>query len=193
MRLLAGLGNPGVQYVRSRHNIGFVCIDAVLKALDLPADGRTFKGGELWETRLEGEKIAIFKPLQYMNRSGQPLREVMDYFDIATDDLCIAADEVYVAPGSIRIRRGGGNGGHNGWKSVLEHLEDDNFWRIRIGVGLYEQHPEKRMHQPALDEYVLQPIPPHDRDLAEKAIDNLVPNLIKWLRSGQMTEETIHL
>lgn len=192
MRLLVGLGNPGAEYAKSRHNIGFDLIDALVKHLSL-GNPRSFKGGDLWEAMLDGEKVLLFKPMQYMNRSGLPVRQLAEYFDIAPEDICIAADDVYVAPGSVRIRKGGGDGGHNGWKSVLEHLKSDAFWRVRIGVGIYEQHPEKRQHQPALDEYVLQPMPAHERKLAMELIDKILPNLIYWLEHGELSAETIHL
>src|ERR1035437_9262685 len=135
MRLLVGLGNPGEEYVKTRHNIGFAAVDAVAEVLQA-GNSRTFKGGELYEV---GGNL-IFKPMQFMNRSGQSIHEVKQYFQIEPTDVCIVADDVYVAPGSVRIRHSGGDGGHNGWKSIHDHLKDDTFLRVRIGVGVYEQH-----------------------------------------------------
>ena len=192
MRLLVGLGNPGNEYVKTRHNIGFVCVDKVIKELKA-GEGRSFAEGLLWEVSFGKEKALIFKPLKYMNRSGLPIQEVISYFGIDSKDVCVVADDVYIHPGSVRIRHTGSDGGHNGWKSVQEHIKPDNFLRVRIGVGIYEQHPQKRMHQPALDDYVQQPLPSHDRKSVENVIDKIVPNLIQWLEQGTLSEETIHI
>ena len=192
MRLVAGLGNPGDKYEKTRHNAGFWCVDALAKALDA-GNAREFQGGLLQEARLDGEKVLLFKPAQFMNRSGLPLAQVSDYYGVHPEDILVAYDDVYVAPGSIRIRKGGGDGGHNGIRSLLEHIKPDAFSRVRIGVGLYEQDPQKRLHQPPLDEYVLQPLPQPDRELVAKAIDGMLPNLIKWLGTGELAEHTIHV
>ena len=192
MRLLVGLGNPGEQYSKTRHNAGFWLVDAL--AGQFPGTSwKSAQGGLLAEVQVNGKKALLFKPQQFMNNSGQPVSQLMRYYEISAEDLAIAADEVYVAPGSARIRKGGGDGGHNGWKSLLEQVSEDTFWRIRIGVGVYEQSPEKRMHQPALDQYVLQNLVTHERHQVNKMIDKLVPNLIKWLEHGSLAEETLHL
>jgi len=192
MRLLVGLGNPGEEYEQTRHNLGFVVLDEVAKRLEAD-DWEAFKGGEVAEARLNGEKHLLFKPMQYMNRSGEPLRALIDYYGIEVGDVCIVSDDVYVRPGSARVRQGGGDGGHNGWRSVMEHVKPDDFWRVRIGAGLYEQNPVTRRHLPPLDTYVLQPLPAHDRKQAEDLIDTLVPNLVGWLENGQISEETVHI
>jgi aminoacyl-tRNA hydrolase len=192
MRLLAGLGNPGDQYRGSRHNIGFVCVEKVAADLGV-ATWRAFKGGLLAEGRAGEERILLFKPMQFMNTSGIPLRQVMEYYDIPADQLCVAADDVYVAPGSARIRKTGGDGGHNGWRSVLEHVDPDTFWRVRIGAGTYEQTPAKRRLLPDLEQYVLQTLPPHDAEKTGKLIDKLGPLLVQWLESGDLQEQTLHI
>jgi len=188
MRLLVGLGNPGEQYEKTRHSIGFEVVDQVAKELGI-GKWKEFKGGLLLQAH-PGE--FLFKPQQFMNTSGNFVRQVVDFYKIPISDVCIVADDVYIAPGSIRVRHSGGDGGHNGWKSVLDQLHTDIFWRVRVGVGIYEQHPEKRVHQPPLDEYVLQPLHSHERKVVEQAIDKVVPNLITWLDNGELTEETIH-
>jgi len=191
MRLIVGLGNPGEEYELTRHNLGFVLADALAEKLDA-SDWKAFKGGELAEVRLAGEKHLLFKPMQYMNKSGHPVRELADYFGIPLENVCIVADDVYLMPGDARIRRSGADGGHNGRKSVLDHLGDAPFLRVRIGAGLYEQDPQKRRHQPPLDTYVLQPLPKHDQHRAMELIDTLVPNLVRWLGTGRISEETVH-
>lgn len=192
MRLLAGLGNPGSQYDKTRHNVGFVLLDALAK--EQGATWKEFKGGELAEIRLDGTKALLFKPMQFMNESGRPLQQVMSYYDIAPEDLCVVTDEVYIKPGSARFRQGGGDAGHNGIKSLVTHLSSPEFWRVKVGVGIYEQDPDKRHHQAPLDEYVLQKLTPHDYKQTLALIDILLPNLVEWLRSGQGFEtKTVHL
>lgn len=192
MRVLVGLGNPGVQYEKTRHNAGFWVIDSILKNIKA-GKSRSFAGGKLWEVFLNGEKHLLFKPETFMNRSGQAIHELLNYFNISTDQVCIIADDVYIDPGTIRIRKGGGDGGHNGWRSVLEQVKPDQFWRVRVGVGVYEQDPEKRMHQPPLDQYVLEPAPAHDQKRGMEAIDKMTPNLVQWLEQGMLEEATFHI
>jgi PTH1 family peptidyl-tRNA hydrolase len=192
MRLLVGLGNPGKEYDGTRHNLGFDCVDAVAKHLGA-SNWKAFKGGMLAESVINKEKALIFKPQEFMNRSGLPIRQIVDYYGIAPHDVCIVADDVYVAPGSVRIRKSGGDGGHNGWKSVIEHLDPDSFWRVKIGAGVYEQHPDKRAHQPALEEYVLKPMPKHEQKAVADLIDRVVPDLVQWLEHGTLETETVHL
>lgn len=192
MRLLVGLGNPGDKFEKTRHNAGFWVVDALAKELSA-GSGKDFKGGILYEARLDGEKVIFFKPTKYMNRSGSPIAQIAAYYEVSVHDILVTYDDVYIAPGSVRIRRGGGAGGHNGMKSMLEHVKPDAFARVRIGVGIYEQDPQKRMHLPPLDEYVLQPMPQNDLEATLKAIDGVLPNLLKWLRTGELAEATHHL
>ena len=187
MRLLVGLGNPGAEYEGTRHNAGFLCVDRVAAALGIDS-WKEFKGCLL----AKKGRALLLKPQGYMNRSGEGIRQIADYYGIEPEDICVAADDVYLAPGSARIRHEGADGGHNGWKSVQEHLQGP-YRRVRIGVGVYAQEPEKRMHQPALDQYVLQRPPAHDQKLIEHMVDNLVPNLIKWLEHGELPEHTFHI
>ena len=191
MRLLVGLGNPGEGYAKSRHNLGFVAIDRVAETL-ADISWKKVEGGLLAEVWLS-EKHLLFKPTLFMNRSGLPVRQLMDYYRISSENLCIVADDVYIAPGTVRIRPDGGAGGHNGWKSILEHIEGNDFWRVRIGAGVYPHNLEDRQELPPLDDYVLLNLPPEDRKRATDSIDRLVPNLVEWLKSGaSLKEETVH-
>jgi peptidyl-tRNA hydrolase, PTH1 family len=190
MRVLIGLGNPGAQYEKSRHNLGFVALDAVAAHYGIK-NWKSAHGGDLAEVSQGGEKALLFKPQKFMNLSGLPVRALLDYYKLAPKDLCIIADDVYVAPGSARIRRSGGDGGHNGWKSVLQQVDPDTFWRVRIGAGLYPQG-DKEVHYPALDQYVLESLPKHERKQAELLIDKLVPKLVEWLEHGVLEEATLH-
>ena len=191
-RVLIGLGNPGERYSKTRHNAGFWCIDAVAKQLDVTAWKEQF-GGLLAQVRVGETTLFLFKPQQFMNLSGKPVRQLLDYYQIPVENICVAADEVYVKPGSARIRQGGADGGHNGWKSLGQHMVSDTYLRLRIGVGVYAQNPLERQQQPALDAYVLEPLPHDEFKRVEKLIDMVVPNLVQWAQHGQLEEETIHI
>jgi peptidyl-tRNA hydrolase, PTH1 family len=192
MRVLVGLGNPGEEYAKTRHNAGFWTVDAVAAYLAW-GQWKEFKGGLMAEGVSNGEKIILFKPMGFMNRSGMPVRQLLDYFAVTPADMAVALDDVYIQPGTARIRQSGGDGGHNGLRSVLEHVDPDEFWRVKIGVGLYHQNPNERQHQPALDQFVLQPLPKHEHKQALKLIDKIVPNLVAWLEHGELSTETVHI
>jgi PTH1 family peptidyl-tRNA hydrolase len=192
MRVLVGLGNPGDKYVITRHNAGFICVDEIARQIQAGA-WSNFKGHLLAEARIGPEKCLLFKPQTHMNRSGEAVSQLLSYFDLSEKSMCVAADDVYIAPGSARVRQGGGDGGHNGWRSIGQHVEDHGFWRVRLGVGIYEQDPVKRMHQAALDDYVLERMNQHDLELLKKAIDKVAPNLIRFLEQGVLNEETLHI
>ncbi len=193
MRILVGLGNPGGEYEKTRHNAGFWTLDAVAKHLNI-SKWKESKGGLLAETTQEKEKILLFKPQGFMNRSGLAVRQIVDFYQIPSENIAVIFDDVYIQPGSARVRKGGGDGGHNGLRSIIEHVDPEGFLRIKVGVGLYGQKQEERVHQPALDHYVLQALPVHDHKLVEKLIDKILPNLIGWLEHGTALEtETIHI
>lgn len=192
MRLLVGLGNPGPKYQGTRHNVGFELVDAVAEALNV-TKWKTFKDGLLAEVGSGEDKILLFKPQQFMNNSGVQVRQLLDYYHVPAADTAVAYDDVYIQPGSIRIRQGGGDSGHNGMKSLHTHVADHNFWRLRVGAGLYEQKPELRHTLPALEDYVVQKFPATDQKKVQKLIDNQVPNLVEWLKLGTgLQEQTIH-
>lgn len=129
-----------------------------------------------------------------MNNSGLQVRKLVDFFQLSANQLAVALDDVYIRPGSARLRQSGGDGGHNGLKSLLDHLDDDAFWRIKLGAGIYEQALEHRSKQLPLDEYVLQRLHPDEKKRLNLLIDKLVPNLVEWLCTGTgLQEETVHL
>lgn len=149
MKLIVGLGNPGPEYESTRHNIGFITLDAVCEKLRVP-DYKKFKNYRL---ALKDEWLFL-KPLTYMNLSGQPVSSVMKEFDIKKSDLLILLDDVHIPLGKIRIRRRGSDAGHNGLKSVIEALDSEDFPRMRIGIlpEAYESASELTM---PLEEFVL--------------------------------------
>ncbi len=134
MYVIAGLGNPGRQYEKTRHNMGFLVIDEFAAAHGV--DVRRIKHKALTgETRIAGEKVLLVKPQTYMNLSGESLREVMNYYDVPMENLIVIYDDMDLETGTLRIRKKGSSGSHNGMKSVIYQLQSDEFPRIRIGIG----------------------------------------------------------
>ena len=133
MRLLVGLGNPGAAYAHNRHNIGFLALDAIAERYRLSAWRKRFQG-MVAEGVVEGEKVLALKPSTYMHLSGQSVGEALRFFKIAPEDVIVVYDEIELAPGKVRVKRGGGSAGHNGIKSIDAHISND-YWRVRLGVG----------------------------------------------------------
>ena len=134
MYVIAGLGNPGREYVNTRHNMGFLALDEI--AMKLGVDVRKIKCKALiGEGRYNGEKVLLVKPQTYMNDSGLSLREVMAYYDVPMSNLIVIYDDMDTEPGRIKIKTKGSAGAHNGMKSIIYHLQDDRFPRVRIGIG----------------------------------------------------------
>ncbi len=133
MRLLVGLGNPGKQYAFNRHNIGFLAVDAIAEHFRF-APWRARFQGVVTEGEIGGEKILALKPETYMNLSGQSVGEAARFFKIAPADVIVVYDEIELPPGKVKVKQGGGSAGHNGIRSIDEHLGYD-YWRVRLGVG----------------------------------------------------------
>lgn len=135
MILIAGLGNPTMEYKHTRHNAGFDAVDAIAKeygARIKKAEHAALTGTAV----IGGQKVLLAKPQTYMNNSGQSIRALADYYKLSPEsDIIILSDEVALPPGMIRIRKKGSAGGHNGLKSIISHLGTQDFVRIRIGVG----------------------------------------------------------
>lgn len=134
MKCIVGLGNPGKKYKNTRHNIGFIVIDELLKQEGFRLDKDKFKGKYALE-HINGEKIIFLQPQTFMNLSGQALRPLMDYYDIPAEDVLVIYDDLDLPTGKIRLRQKGGHGGHNGIRSIIDELGVTNFKRLRIGVG----------------------------------------------------------
>lgn len=133
MLILAGLGNPGPKYADNRHNVGFMAADAIARRHSFSAWSRKFQALTA-EGFLGGEKTLLMKPQTFMNNSGQAVGEAMRFYKLAPADLIVVYDEIDLAPGKIRVKTGGGSGGHNGIRSIDAHCGKE-YRRVRIGVG----------------------------------------------------------
>lgn len=134
MYVVVGLGNPGIEYEKTRHNIGFNAIDYIAEDLNIKVNKSKFKG-LYGESYIENEKIILLKPQTFMNSSGISVREIADFYKVDIKKLIIIYDDISIPLGKIRIRPSGSAGGHNGVKSIIYQLSSDEFPRIRIGIG----------------------------------------------------------
>lgn len=134
MWLFAGLGNPGDEYASNRHNIGFMAAQAIAKQHGAAPFRSKFKG-QLSEATIAGEKTAILMPKTFMNNSGESVALAAKFFKIPPGRIFVFYDELDLPPGKIRVKKGGGAGGHNGIRSIESHLGSADFWRVRMGIG----------------------------------------------------------
>lgn len=170
MKLFVGLGNPGEEYLFTRHNIGFMVIDRIVFTQEL--DERERFDGIYAKFKFKGEDIIVFKPDTYMNLSGEAVRQIVDYFKIKLEDIIVIYDDMDLPVGTIRLRENGGAGGHNGMKNIIQHLGSENFKRLRIGIG-------KSTFDEAAD-YVLGRIPEEEKPLYKQAIVEAANALFEW-------------
>ena len=134
MLLIAGLGNPGSRYAGNRHNIGFMALDVIAREFNATPWSKKFSG-EIAEAMVGTEKVLLIKPLTFMNESGRSVGEAARFFKIEPADIVVVHDELDLAPARMRVKRGGGNGGHNGLRSIDAHLGTKDYRRIRLGIG----------------------------------------------------------
>ena len=171
-RLIVGLGNPGIEYEDNRHNLGFWFVVRLARELkvSLAAQGKFFarvaRDGDRW----------LLQPTTFMNRSGQAVVALARFYKILPDEILVVHDELDLQPGDIRLKCGGGNGGHNGLKDIQSHLTVPDFWRLRLGIG----HPGERNE---VINYVLKAPRREEQDLIDRALDRC---LLVWpkLASG---------
>ena len=138
--LIVGLGNPGPEYAKTRHNIGFRCLDIVADKLGCAIDKGKFQG-LYGVTSYHGKKIYLLKPLTYMNLSGRSVLQLSAYFQIPPERIIVLFDDISLEPGRMRVRSNGSAGGHNGIKSIIQELGSQDFPRVKIGVGA-KPHPD---------------------------------------------------
>lgn len=160
MWLFVGLGNPGAKYEGNRHNIGFKVIDAIADgAVNFPSYKSKFQA-EMTEANVRGDKVILLKPQTYMNESGQSVGKAAKFYKIPPENIIVFHDELDIKPGCVRLKKGGGNAGHNGLKSIQAHLGTADFWRFRIGIG----HPGDKNR---VSGYVLSDFAKAEQDIVE--------------------------
>ena len=150
--LIVGLGNPGEKYENTRHNVGFQVVDELAERQNAPVQKLKFKALTNLLT-ISGEKVLVMKPVTYMNLSGEAVRPAADFYKIPPERILVISDDTALDPGKLRIRTKGSAGGHNGLKSIIQHLGTDQFPRVRIGVG-EKPHPDYDMADWVLGKFV---------------------------------------
>jgi len=169
-RLIVGLGNPGNEYEDNRHNLGFWFVDRLARELKVPlvAQGKFFgrvaRDGDRW----------LLQPTTFMNHSGQAVAALARFYKIEAQEVLVVHDELDLSPGGIRLKQGGGNGGHNGLKDIQAHLASPDFWRLRLGIG----HPGERNE---VINYVLKAPRKEEHELIDRALDRC---LLAWPKLG---------
>lgn len=176
MYLIVGLGNPEEDYSNTRHNMGFHTINKLAKQYDIEVTKNKFKG--LYGSGIiEGEKVILLKPQTFMNLSGESIKEMIQFYKIGIEQLIVIYDDIDIEPGSIKIRKAGGPGTHNGMKSVVNELNTQNFKRIRVGIGM----PKEKEN---LIEYVIGAISEEDKEKLDKGTELAKEAVIEIIKSG---------
>ena len=176
LKLIVGLGNPGAEYAQTRHNAGFVFVDELAAR-----HGGRFRGefrhrGDLARIRIGEEDVWLLKPMSFMNHSGGPVQSVAGFYKIPVESMLVAYDELDFPAGVVRLKQGGGAGGHNGMRDIIAQM-GDAFWRLRIGIG----HPG---HKSQVLNYVLGRPQPQDERLILEAVQTAIDTIPVMLTEG---------
>ena len=174
MYIIAGLGNPGKKYENTRHNIGFITLDYLAERHDIKINKIKHKA-LVGEGRIAGQKVLLVKPQTYMNLSGESLREVMDYYKVDIEDMIVVYDDIDLPAGTVRIRKKGSAGTHNGMRSIVQHLGQD-FPRIRMGIG--------NDRRGDLVDFVLGGFSKEDREVLEPAVERAALAIESYVDEG---------
>ncbi len=169
MKLIVGLGNPGREYTKTRHNIGFMCIDQIAEYFKVVFDSNKFTG-LYTQFNYNGEKIILLKPEKYMNLSGEVIRDFVNFFKITIEDILIICDDLDTKVGNYRLRYKGSSGGHNGLKNIELHLSTKDYKRIKIGISNDKNIDTK--------DYVLGKFTKDEMELLNPIIEKM-PNIIE--------------
>ena len=176
MKLIVGLGNPGVQYELSRHNVGFRVVDRLAEISRIFICAKRFKTF-FGKGRIDSEEVVLIKPITFMNLSGEGVRKTANFFHLGIEDIIVIHDDIDLPFGRLRFKRKGGDGGHQGVRSIIESLGENAFLRLKVGVG----RPPKEM-DPA--NYVLAPFNPTERSDLDAIISRGAEAVVVLLREG---------
>jgi PTH1 family peptidyl-tRNA hydrolase len=184
MKLIAGLGNPGPQYEQTPHNAGFWLIDALSEAWRCEVGSEKFQA-MMGRNGSGDQSVILMKPLTFMNHSGQAVAACARFYKIDPSDIVICTDDLDLVPGKARLRSGGGHGGHNGLRSVIEHLNSDSFRRVRLGIG----RPPADV--PTVD-YVLRRWSQEARQQCQTLIRQVFPLLEKFISGANFPQTSLN-
>ena len=182
MKLIVGLGNPGVAYSRNRHNIGFACLRHFARNYDIRLD-RKQSHARTGSGEIEGETVFLARPQTFMNLSGKSVSRLVNRFKVDFDDLIVIHDDLDLPLGRIRIRQGGSSGGHKGIESVIGELGSQGFIRIRIGIG----RPSENVSEDEIIGFVLSDFTPEEEKVVKKAIAGVSDAILCLIAEGLET------
>lgn len=174
MKVIIGLGNPGKKYEDTRHNAGFMTIDKISEKWGIPVTQNKFRA-LVGEGRVEGEKVLLVKPQTYMNLSGESIAEILRFYKLIPDELVVIFDDLDLPTGQLRLREKGSAGGHNGIKSMIQHLGTQEFKRIKVGIG----RPEPGR---SVSDYVLQIFSVDERKAIDEAVSLAAEAAAMWAK-----------
>ena len=182
MRLIVGLGNPGSEYAETRHNAGFWFCERLARELGTSFARESRYHGFVAKARVAGADLWLLMPQTFMNRSGQAVQALAHFYRIEPGEMLVVHDELDIPPGQLRLKYGGGLGGHNGLKDITGHLGTQDYWRLRVGIG----HPGDRND---VINYVLKPPRREEREEIDAALDRA---LLAWpaLAKGEFNSAT---
>ena len=188
IQIIAGLGNPGPEYETTRHNAGFWFVDNLAQRLNVSFNRDRSFNADVAKTKVAGSDVWLIKPQTYMNRSGQSVAALMRFYKLTAEQLLVVQDELDLMPVVIKMKKGGGTGGHNGLKDIQAHLSTSDWWRLRIGIG----HPrELNLAQEVADFVLHKPSKEHLSEI-EKAIERGL-DVMPQLLSGEVARAVAQL
>ncbi|MBN8472215.1 aminoacyl-tRNA hydrolase [Corallococcus exiguus] len=187
MKLICGLGNPGREYERHRHNVGFMVVDALLSRARAELTQDKFQA-RVGQGSLGGERILFVEPQTFMNLSGRSVAEAARFYKVAVQDVLVVHDELDLPFGRLQLKAGGGAGGHNGLKSMVQCLGEDAFIRVRVGIG----KPEGPNAKERVAGYVLSNFDDGERRQLEELIGKAADMAESWVRDGLATAMNRH-
>jgi len=182
LRLIVGLGNPGTQYESTRHNIGFMLLDELAREAG-PSGWRERDRALLTEVMIEGRRLTLLKPQTFMNLSGEAVAPFARFNRIAAEEILVVHDEIDLEAGSLRIKEGGGDGGHNGLKSLQAHLGSGSFVRLRLGIGRPGEVPGRDRRE-EVSSWVLSRFSREERPGVDEQLRRGRDAVIDLIRSG---------
>ena len=182
MKLIVGLGNPGSQYANHRHNVGFWVVDQLIGSATIGWSRESKFKADMAKTRVAGADRWLMKPATFMNASGEAVGAFARFHRLEPHDILVIHDELDLPPGGVRLKQGGGHGGHNGVRDIESHLGSPNFWRLRIGIG----HPRTLNLNQDVAAFVLNAPRLEEKISIDRAVDEVIKEM-PGIVSGEMT------
>ena len=176
MKIIVGLGNPGKEYEKTRHNIGFMAVEKLAEIMDININKNKFNG-LVGEGLYNGEKIMLIKPQTFMNLSGNCVQEAASFYKVDTEDIIVIYDDIDIEFGKIRVRPNGSPGTHNGMRNITERLQTQNFPRIRVGAGRPKEGQQ-------LYEFVLSQFDDEEMEIIQNSIKNAANAAVEITKNG---------